>query len=438
MFQFVHVNSYSRVLSKKAKHPKWTAKDVIAEATRDPGAIPHIDNPEPHKHVYGQPIEQLLETIDEWAKGTKDTKGRATRKDAVCLLAGVFSVPDGTPPEQWEKVKADAVEWAKEKYGERLRTVVEHEDEAHPHCHFYVVPLHGERFETVHEGRAAVAKFVAEGGIKKESNSVYREAMRGFQDEYYEAVGAPNGMVRIGPGRRRLTRAAWYMEQQQAEAIAEQHERASRLENEAKEAMVSATAKGGEIEKTAIEKAQALERKAELLREKVKSEAQQIKAEALKHADIIEARAEKTGFERGLDAFGALPWIKKANSFLSKTTKERDQLKAERDELQQKLTATIQQHEGLKAKAARWFKSAKDLMTVKPAFEKALEDVEVLKIKNRRVDELERENDKLGQQLRKAEYRIQHLEHTVEALTPEPIESQPANKRRYDDEELTL
>ena len=62
MFQFIHVNSYSRTLSKKASHAKWTAKDVIAEATRDKSAIPHINEPQQPIHVYGQPIEQLLET----------------------------------------------------------------------------------------------------------------------------------------------------------------------------------------------------------------------------------------------------------------------------------------------------------------------------------------------------------------------------------------
>ena len=168
MFQFVHVNTYSRTLSKKAKHSKWTAKDVIAEATRDPSAIPHIGEPQPPIHVYGQPIEQLLDTLDTWAAGTKDAKGRAARKDAVCLLAGVFSAQEGTPPEQWEQIKTEAIQWAQEKYGDRLKTVLEHIDEGHPHCHFYVVPLPGETFDTVHEGRAAVKAFVAAGGDKKQ------------------------------------------------------------------------------------------------------------------------------------------------------------------------------------------------------------------------------------------------------------------------------
>lgn len=40
--------------------------------------------------------------------------------------------------------------------------------------------------------------------------------MRAFQDDFSEQVAAGYGMARIGPARRRLTRAAWKAEQEQA------------------------------------------------------------------------------------------------------------------------------------------------------------------------------------------------------------------------------
>ena len=247
MYQFVHVNSCSRTLSKKAKHHKWNAGDVVAEATRQQGAIPHIDHPEQPTHVYGEPIESLLNSLDEWAANTKDAQGRSTRKDAVCLLAGVFSVPADTDPAVWEKVKADSIQWALDKYGDRLKTVVEHKDEAHPHCHFYVIPRHGEAFNEIHEGRRAEQAFVSNGGDKKQTNAVYRKAMRGFQDEYFRAVGVKNGMVRMGPGKRRLSRPAWKAEQQQAKAFALMAEEASRAQAGAKQAILDATKRADEI-----------------------------------------------------------------------------------------------------------------------------------------------------------------------------------------------
>lgn len=439
MFQFVHVNTYSRTLSKKAKHSKWTAKDVIAEATRDPSAIPHIGEPQPPIHVYGQPIEQLLDTLDTWAAGTKDAKGRAARKDAVCLLAGVFSAQEGTPPEQWEQIKTEAIQWAQEKYGDRLKTVLEHIDEGHPHCHFYVVPLPGETFDTVHEGRAAVKAFVAAGGDKKQSNRVYRDVMRGFQDEYYDAVGAPCGMTRIGPGNRRLTREAWKMEQQQAEAIAEQLAKATLLEAEASKVLADAVLKGGEIEGDAMAMVEDLKGKAEQFKAKIREQAKVITDKALADADEITQEAEKSGFARGLAAFGELPWVQKLGRLVGVVTKERDELKVERDKLKQQLNEKTIEHETYKQKAMRWFQAVKDLKEVKPKYEKALEDVAILKRLNRDKTQVESKNEELESDLYAARARIKYLKSEIEELTPKPAKVEvPVKSRVIDYSENTL
>lgn len=439
MFQFVHVNTYSRTLSKKAKHSKWTAKDVIAEATRDPSAIPHIGEPQPPIHVYGQPIEQLLDTLDTWAAGTKDAKGRAARKDAVCLLAGVFSAQEGTPPEQWEQIKTEAIQWAQDKYGDRLKTVLEHIDEGHPHCHFYVVPLPGETFDTVHEGRAAVKAFVAAGGDKKQSNRVYRDVMRGFQDEYYDAVGAPCGMTRIGPGNRRLTREAWKMEQQQAEAIAEQLAKATLLEAEASKVLADAVLKGGEIEGDAMAMVEDLKGKAEQFKAKIREQAKVITDKALADADEITQEAEKSGFARGLAAFGELPWVQKLGRLVGVVTKERDELKVERDKLKQQLNEKTIEHETYKQKAMRWFQAVKDLKEVKPKYEKALEDVAILKRLNRDKTQVESKNEELESDLYAARARIKYLKSEIEELTPKPAKVEvPVKSRVIDYSENTL
>lgn len=439
MFQFVHVNTYSRTLSKKATHSKWTAKDVIAEATRDPSAIPHIGEPQPPIHVYGQPIDQLLDTLDTWAAGTKDAKGRAARKDAVCLLAGVFSAQEGTPPEQWEQIKTEAIQWAQEKYGDRLKTVLEHIDEGHPHCHFYVVPLPGETFDTVHEGRAAVKAFVAAGGDKKQSNRVYRDVMRGFQDEYYDAVGAPCGMTRIGPGNRRLTREAWKMEQQQAEAIAEQLAKATLLEAEASKVLADAVLKGGEIEGDAMAMVEDLKGKAEQFKAKIREQAKVITDKALADADEITQEAEKSGFARGLAAFGELPWVQKLGRLVGVVTKERDELKVERDKLKQQLNEKTIEHETYKQKAMRWFQAVKDLKEVKPKYEKALEDVAILKRLNRDKTQVESKNEELESDLYAARARIKYLKSEIEELTPKPAKVEvPVKSRVIDYSENTL
>ena len=50
----------------------------------------------------------------------------------------------------------------------------------------------------------------------KMGDRAYRAAMRGWQDRYWESVGLPCGQTRLGPGRRRLTRAGHEAEKAQA------------------------------------------------------------------------------------------------------------------------------------------------------------------------------------------------------------------------------
>lgn len=415
MYQFCHVNAYARKVSVKSKtDDNWSVQDILDEATRKEGCFSKdIKNPQPPILVYGDPIEKIHETIEDWASNTKDSKKRKTRIDAKCMLAGVFSAEKGTSLEDWEKIKTDAISWAKNKYGERLRTVLEHIDEPHPHCHFYVVPLPGEVFETVHEGLAAKKAAMATGMSKKDANTPYVDAMKAFLDGYHDRVGAPNGMTRIGPGRRRLKQKEWHAEKQQAKAIAAQHNKASRLMNEANATISEAIAKSEDIEGSALQKVEDLKKKAAEFKIKVKAEAQQIKDQAIKDGETILTSAEKSGFERGLDAFGALPWVQKVARLLNKVTKERDTLKVERDQLKESLDKTAVEHETLKAKADGWFESMIELMRIKPKYEKALKDVDELKIKSDRTDELDSE-------LKEAKGRIKILEAIVEALTPEP------------------
>lgn len=418
-FQFLHVNSYSRQLSGKASHKKWVAKDVIAEATRQPDAIPHVPNPKPPTLVYGKPMDALLGTLDAWADGTRDARGRATRKDAVCLLAGVFSMPDGTTAEAWAKYKADNVEYLQNKYGDRLETIIEHTDEAHPHCHFYVVPRPGETFETVHEGRRAVKEFVAQGGDKKKSNDVYRAAMRLVQDDYYAQVGAKNGMARIGPGKRRLSRAEWHSEQQQAQAIKAQYERADAL---------VASAQG--IEAQAVELQAGATAEAEQIKADALADAQAVAAKALEKADKLEAEAVKAGRRRGwqeaLNAFEQLPWFQRAKAVIGRAVKQRDALQ----EQVQKLSA---ERVSLRQKLQEFFRAGTayrdELKQVKPQLTAAQDENAKLRTKAQDAEQLRKHNGELQDKLEGAKGYIQHLQATVEALQPK-VPEKPAAKQR--------
>jgi hypothetical protein len=219
-YQFIHIESYARTASsqrKKDGHAS-TVRSVCAEANREEDACPHVDSPLAPELLHGAPLVDVEARAMEWGEQARDAMGRKLRKDAPVLLAGVFSAPDSL--EDWEGFKAKAVDHLRSKYGSRLLSVLEHKDEAHRHCHFYAVPLNGERFEILHEGKRASLEAKADGQVKGEQNRAYKAAMRGLQDRFFEEVSAPFGLLRLGPGRRRLTRAAYKAEQDQGAALA--------------------------------------------------------------------------------------------------------------------------------------------------------------------------------------------------------------------------
>lgn len=219
-YQFLHVEGYARQGSQQGKTPrKWSAREIAAEAMREPDACPHVEQPQPPTVLHGCTPAEAAKQAEDWANTASDAQGRRLRRDGLCLLAGVVSLPSDRAAD-WPQYRAATVAWLREQYGERLRSVVEHTDEAHPHLHFYAVPLPGERFEVLHPGRLAAAKKAQQGAKKGAQNAAYKAAMVGWQDDFAAAVAANFGLARLGPGRRRLTRKAWQAEQAQARALA--------------------------------------------------------------------------------------------------------------------------------------------------------------------------------------------------------------------------
>lgn len=269
-YQFIHIDVYGREGSSQTKTEtkksgikvtttikSRSARDILAEQWREDGACPHINNPGEPTLLYGIAPLDVLPLIDEWADQAKDAQGRKLRKDANCVIIGVASLPRAMEDE-FPQFAEDTLEWLKEKYGDRLKSVVVHNDEAHPHLHFTVVPRIGERLDDIHEGYKASKQAKIDGKKKGEQNLAYIGAMRAFQDEFSKKVAMAHGLTRIGPGRRRLTRAQWHAEKKQAAYFADakaQH-RAVR-ENAYKVGLKKAELKAQEIISNAQKKASA-------------------------------------------------------------------------------------------------------------------------------------------------------------------------------------
>jgi len=227
-YQFIHVESYARAGSKQRQKQKsghikeirkWSIHDIADEAERVPGSCEHVINPQPPVILFGTGVRETMLWAEKWANQAKDAQGRKLRKDGLCLLAGVISM-SAEEIHRWDGFKKSAIEYLKNRYGGRLKCVLEHIDEENPHMHFYVVPELGEGFDAVHDGRKAALTAASKGELKGAQNKRYKEAMRAFQDDFSEQVASGHGLTRIGPARRRLTRSEWKSEKDQAQIYA--------------------------------------------------------------------------------------------------------------------------------------------------------------------------------------------------------------------------
>ncbi|MGY1511388.1 plasmid recombination protein [Aeromonas hydrophila] len=177
----------------------------------------HVEQPQEPIRVFGCSPSEAVEQAEAWGAQAKDAKGRKLRSDAPVLLAGVLSYP--RQGEEWPEFKEKALVWLKSEYGDNLVSVIEHQDEQHPHIHFYAVPKPGQSFNNLHQGRAAAAEAKRKGETKAAQQYAHNNAMRDWQDRLYQAIGREFGLARLGPKRQRLTRAQWVAQQATQQAI---------------------------------------------------------------------------------------------------------------------------------------------------------------------------------------------------------------------------
>ncbi|MGB3424561.1 MAG: plasmid recombination protein [Castellaniella sp.] len=335
-YQFIHVECYAREGSKQGKG-KWSIRDILAEANREPGNYYHVQNAQKPNIIMGS-IQEVEKSANDWADNTKDTRGRKLRKDGLCMMAGVISLPR-EQEKDWPKLRDDSVKWLKEKYGERLKAVVEHQDETHPHIHFYIVPNQGERFDDIHDGKKAAANAKAQGKKKGEQNKEYCEAMRLWQDNFSAKVASKYGLARLGPGRRRLTRAQWKAEQKQAEILKNVKANARRYINYYKKKAAEMWKGEGVVDKFKFSwfhlpsrKVQEKAKADQAMRAKAEDEAVRLREEKGK-AEVKAEEYLEGGVQHARDSRLALEKVKAQSKEIRKLRAEKEALKAENDAL---------------------------------------------------------------------------------------------------------
>lgn len=236
-FQFVHMQTFGRKPGKSGAGTGF----VFGEVQRRDGCCEHVEQPGEPVVVWGVPAAEVEAWHDCQADESRlvDSNGKARklRQDQHTLLTVIASHP-ATPAQvrddpaaavavaKWQQL---TIEWLHAEHGDRLRSVIRHDDEGHVHLHAYVLPDDpAMKARLLHPGvqakEVAVAHAIAGGDDTKVANKkgdlAYRQSMRTWQDSYWEKVGLPCGLARLGPGKRRLSRAGWQAEQAQVERVA--------------------------------------------------------------------------------------------------------------------------------------------------------------------------------------------------------------------------
>ncbi|MCX8996243.1 plasmid recombination protein [Rhizobiaceae bacterium BDR2-2] len=308
-FQFVHLEAFSRKGDGKGRSTAF----VFAEARRDPAASVHVANPLPPAVVFGIGVDEVERLHDATADAATTTpkggKPRKIQKTQHTLMTVVASHPYSMEEvradlekqreaEDWEK---RTVTWLRSQYGDKLVSVIRHEDEGYFHVHAYILPDDpAMRASALHPGQCAKAAVMAAGpaegedikALNKRGDQAYRQAMREWQDSYHETVAIACGLTRLGPQRRRLTRAEWQAEQTQAKSLKTTIERAKAVKEKG-ESFITATK-----EDAAAIREEAAQAKAEADRQLAAAKAATEAAKAAQDKAVSEQRKARSMMAR--------------------------------------------------------------------------------------------------------------------------------------------
>lgn len=315
-YQFVHLQTFSR----KPNAAGQSTSFVFGEASRDPAESVHVADPLPPVVLHGCSMAEARAhhdaAVDAARVTDKNGKSRKVRQDQHTLATVVASHPCSMDEFRGDAGKADAVHdweartvaWLRSRYGDDLVSVVAHYDEGFPHLHAAIVPA-GLRARDLHPGVAAKAAEVVRqadaGADAKAANragdAAYKQAMREWQDSYWQEVGIPCGLTRLGPGRRRLERVGWKAEQAQAQHVGELVRAAERAG-----AVVDAAAERQAAADAAAERAAATVERARAAVERAKAEADAAREAARAESEAARAEAERVVREAERRAGGIL------------------------------------------------------------------------------------------------------------------------------------
>ena len=270
-FQFIHYEAYARNGNDK----KRSLVSIAREADRDSGNHPHVNAPQPPEYLLGSSFVDAAEAIVAAADRSKVSHGgkkRNLRKDAnlgIGLIAShPVSIEDLNAMAEPERMQAiaeikewaeDTVAFAETEFQGLVQVAALHWDESHPHIHILIGSKEpSDDFQIIHKGEQARKNVQGNdrtGKGKKLGNDAYTKEMRRFQDKYHDEVAIFYGQARLGPKRRRKSRAEWQKEQAQLDCVAKSLERGKRIDHQVEVALSTAADQAQHIIDTTQEEA---------------------------------------------------------------------------------------------------------------------------------------------------------------------------------------
>jgi Plasmid recombination enzyme len=240
--QFIHQESYSLKASKVRAKGKYSGKEqktsvngVCGEVDRLEGFHDHVENSKTPEVLYGCTGMQLFSNIEKsWKKQEEENKKEgkpSRRKDVSVMCSGVLSYPNKEIDDDFFEWQADCCNYLKEKYGDKLKTVIFHEDEENPHLHYLLCDLKTLSVIGLDPAKTEQKKlrdwqetwFKANGGYyeselkngKKQKKKpplppdelgikTQSDALKALQDDFYNNVGIKHGHERKIGARDRI------------------------------------------------------------------------------------------------------------------------------------------------------------------------------------------------------------------------------------------
>ena len=270
-YQFIHYEAYARTGNDK----KRSLVSIAKEADRDSGNHPHVTAPLPPEYLLGTSFVEAVEAIVAAADASKVSHGgkkRNVRKDAnvgIGLIAShPISIENLNAMAEPERIKTisiikewaeDTVTFAETEFPGLVQVAALHWDESHPHIHILIGSTEpSDDFLIIHKGEQARKSAQGNdrtGKGKKLGNDAYTKEMRRFQDKYHDEVAIFYGQARLGPKRRRKSRAEWQKEQAQLDCVAKSLERGKRIDHQVEVALSTAADQAQHIIDTTQEEA---------------------------------------------------------------------------------------------------------------------------------------------------------------------------------------